>query len=180
MAVRQHLAALEDEGLVEHREERRGVGRPTRLWHVSEDAGAHFPDSHADLTVDLLDSMREAFGEEGLDKLLITRARRQLAGYRAQMPAADAPLGKRVAALAKIRTEEGYMAVSRKERDGSFLLIENHCPICAAARVCQGLCRDELSIFQKLLGKDVRVERAEHLLDGARRCVYEVRPLDPA
>jgi predicted ArsR family transcriptional regulator len=33
-----------------------------------------------------------------------------------------------------LRTEEGYMAEFEAEPDGSFLLIENHCPICAAAK----------------------------------------------
>jgi predicted ArsR family transcriptional regulator len=41
-------------------------------------------------------------------------------------------LASRVALLADIRSEEGYVA--RIERNGpDFLLIEDHCPICAAA-----------------------------------------------
>jgi hypothetical protein len=38
-----------------------------------------------------------------------------------------------VAELARIREEEGYMAEWNPEQDGSLFLIENHCPICAAA-----------------------------------------------
>jgi predicted ArsR family transcriptional regulator len=60
--------------------------------------------------------------------------------------------------------------------DGGFLLIENHCPICAAAAVCQGLCREELSLFRRVLGSEVRVERTDHVLAGARRCAYRITP----
>jgi len=176
--ARQHLAALEDEGLVSRTERREKVGRPAHLWRVTEAAGAHFPDTHADLTVELLESMEEAFGDEGLGRLLAARARRQRSVYRARMPAADAPLGRRLAALARLRREEGYMAESRRQPDGSYLLVENHCPICAAAKVCQGLCRDELELFREVLGRDVTVEREEHLLAGARRCAYRVAPRD--
>ena len=153
------------------------LGRPARLWDLTAAAAERFPDSHADLTVDLLESMQDAFGEDGLDRLLAVRAKRQLAAYRERMPPPEAALDKRVAALAKLRREEGYMAQwSRtKDENGALMLTENHCPICAAAQTCQGLCRDELALFQELL-PDAEVERTEHLLEGARRCAYRVVP----
>ena len=177
MAIRQHLAALEDEGLVDHAEAPRSVGRPAKLWRLTPAAAERFPDSHADLTVDLLESMRDAFGEQGLDRLLAVRAKRQLESYRSRMPGPDAPLDKRVAALSKLRREEGYMAKWSRARgaSGALMLVENHCPICAAAQTCQGLCRDELELFRTLL-PDAKVERIEHLLEGARRCAYRVVP----
>jgi predicted ArsR family transcriptional regulator len=57
---------------------------------------------------------------------------------------------------------------------GGFLLVENHCPVCAAARTCQGLCASELEVFRRVLGPDVTVERSDHILAGARRCAYRV------
>ena len=66
------------------------------------------------------------------------------------------------------------MAEWRRSRDGSLTLIENHCPIRAAAGVCSSLCRAELELFQALLGDDLSVERTEHMLDGARRCAYRI------
>jgi hypothetical protein len=61
-----------------------------------------------------------------------------------------------------------------QDADGSYLLVENHCPICAAATACQGFCRSELQIFQEVLGDDVQVARTEHVLSGARRCAYRI------
>jgi predicted ArsR family transcriptional regulator len=34
-------------------------------------------------------------------------------------------------------------------------LVENHCPICAAAKECVKLCQGELELFQKALGESV-------------------------
>ena len=79
--------------------------------------------------------------------------------------------------LTALRDEEGYMAEARADGKGGFLLVENHCPICAAASACQGFCRSELEVFRKALGPGVRVEREEHLLSGARRCVYRIAAL---
>ena len=66
------------------------------------------------------------------------------------------------------------MADWSQEPDGSFLLVENHCPICAAATLCQGFCRDELELFREVIGPDAEVERSEHLLAEARRCAYRI------
>jgi predicted ArsR family transcriptional regulator len=80
----------------------------------------------------------------------------------------------RIEKLAQLRSREGYMAEWRQQDDGSFLLIENHCPICAAAQLCQGFCRAELEIFRSVLGIDVDVDRIDHILAGARRCAYRI------
>lgn len=174
MAVRQHLAALSAEGLVASSDERRKVGRPARLWSLTDAASQRFPDTHAELTVDLLKALRTTFGDEGLDRLVTERGRQQREMYAARMPAASVPVQERIAALAQVRAAEGYMAEWTADGDGAWLLLENHCPVCAAARVCQGFCRDELEMFRALLGPGVTVTRTEHVLAGARRCAYRI------
>ncbi len=173
MAARQHLYELDKSGLVTFTEEARAVGRPAKIWRLAPGAEAFFPDGHADLSVELLGAMRQTFGEAGLDRLVETRAIAQRKAYGARMAGAD-DLAARLDHLAQIRCEEGYMA--EVIADGSdFLFIENHCPICAAATVCQGLCRAELDVFCDVLGDDVTMERTEHIPQGARRCAYRIR-----
>ena len=175
MAVRQHLYALRDEGLVGYEEQARPRGRPAKLWRLTEAADRYFPDAHAELTVGLLQSMRHAFGEAGLNRLLSLRAREQADAYAGRM-AGRQGLRERLDALAAIRTEEGYMAEIREDGEGGFLLIENHCPICRAAAACTGLCVAELLVFRAVLGPEVAIERGDHILAGARRCAYRVTP----
>jgi predicted ArsR family transcriptional regulator len=173
MAVRQHLAALEDEGLAEFEEEARPRGRPVKLWRTTPEAAGQFADSHSALAVDLIAQMKKAFGESGMDRILKLRTAEQERSYRAQTGDARG-LKARLDKLARIRSAEGYMAEVR--RDGEdFLFVENHCPICAAARLCSGLCREELALFKRVLGPGVEVERTSHILAGAGRCAYRVR-----
>jgi predicted ArsR family transcriptional regulator len=173
MAVRQHLYALADEKLVASAEESRPMGRPAKLWRLTPAANELFPNAHADLTLSLIQSMREAFGEGGLERLIAIRTRSQIAAYTGQVPRRG-PLLERLLALAKVRTREGYMAEVQEEAGGAFLLIENHCPICVAATACTNLCAGELRVFQEVLGSDVLIERTDHILAGARRCAYRV------
>ena len=173
MAVRQHLYALQDEQLVTYQEEARAMGRPAKLWQLTPAADRLFPDGYAELTLSLIDSVREAFGEAGLDRLLEVKTGHQIAAYQALLSSQE-ELRQQLEALASLRTNEGYMAEIQSLDDGSFLLIENHCPICAAATACTGLCARELEVFGRVLGQGVTVERTEHIVAGARRCVYRV------
>ena len=64
----------------------------------------------------------------------------------------------------------------KPQADGSFLLVENHCPICAAASMCKGFCETEIDLFCSVLGSSVLVEREEHIVAGDRRCAYRITP----
>lgn len=174
-AARQHLAKLAGAGLVMHEDRPQGRGRPKRYWVLTEDGNARFPDSHAQLTVDLLQSVRELFGEAGLDRLIEKRRAENLAAYKAEI-SSESSLRQKLDRLVGLRDREGYMAEYSGTEDGGYLLVENHCPVCAAATECQGLCRAELELFQDVLGPDCVVERTDHILSGARRCAYRITP----
>jgi predicted ArsR family transcriptional regulator len=176
MAVRQHLYALQRERLVSAEERPVPLGRPAKYWQLTRDADRLFPDAYAELSVALIDAVGDAFGTAGVQRLLEARLARQQTDYRARI-GPSASLERKLQQLARVRTEEGYMAEVKADGPGTFLFIENHCPICAAATACQGFCATELDLFRATLGPGVSVERAEHILAGDRRCAYRVAPL---
>lgn len=171
-AVRQQLLRLSEEGLVSATAEPGGIGRPSQVYRLTRAAQKRFPDTHAELAVQIIGSIKDVLGDRALDKLIQARASESLARY-GEALRHQPSLEKKIKKLAELRTGEGYMAVWRRDNDG-YLLIENHCPICAAATSCLGFCRSELEIFQEVLGSEVEVERSEHLLAGARRCAYRI------
>lgn len=179
MAVRQHLYELEKEGIAAHSAEASETpGRPAKLWRLTEAAAAFFPDGHGELVAGLLEDIRGTLGEDAMDRLVAQRTARQTADYRQRLDGA-ASLHARLDGLAALRSEEGYMAEVAPQEDGSFLLIENHCAICAAAKACTGLCTQELACFQAVLGDEVRVERIDHILSGGARCTYRIEEVNP-
>jgi predicted ArsR family transcriptional regulator len=176
-AVRQHLDGLEAEGLVSVSDERTGApGRPAGRWRLTRGAQQLFPDRHGELTAQLVGAIREVAGEETLNRVIDFRTRAQQRDYERVISEAGESLIARAEALAKARTAEGYMAEVIGD-DGDLLLIEHHCPICEAAESCAGFCRAELGVFRAVLGEDVSIERTEHLLAGAPRCAYRIRPV---
>jgi predicted ArsR family transcriptional regulator len=177
MGVRRQLEAAEADGLVTHTDTRGKVGRPVRRWLLTDAGHARFPDRHAEVTLDLIKGVRTLFGETGLERLIVAREEASERAYRERVSGC-ATLDERVAALADARSVDGYMAEVQPRVDGSLLLIENHCPICSAARACQQFCRSELDVFRRVLGPGVAVVRIEHQLEGARRCAYLVSQTD--
>lgn len=172
--ARQHLLKLEAAELVESESHREGRGRPRQYWRLTERGHARFPDRHSELTLDLLRSVRDLFGDQGLERLIGHREEATIGDYR-KVVGPKRSLHQKLTALAQIRSREGYMASVAKDVAGSFLFVENHCPICAAAAACQGLCRSELAVFRAVLGADCMIERVDHILAGARRCAYRIR-----
>ncbi|NGZ83652.1 helix-turn-helix transcriptional regulator [Duganella aceris] len=174
MGARRQLEAWQEKGMVTYEDVADKPGRPSRRWLLTEAGHARFPDRHADLTLQLIEQVRTLFGEAGLDKLIDSRETISEQQYRRHLAGARS-LPERVTALVQARSAEGYMAEVEQRDDGSLLLIENHCPICAAAKQCQQFCRSELDVFQRVLGPDCSVGRVEHMLAGARRCVYLIK-----
>lgn len=172
--VRQHLGRLSAEGLIESTQEPSGVGRPAQRWGLLAAAQDRFPDTHADVTAALIESIREELGEAALETVIAHRYRETGKRYRRELKGLDG-VEARLNRLAELRSEEGYMAELVPDGD-DWLLLENHCPICAAARSCQNFCRSELELFQQIVGRGLRVRREDYLLAGARRCAYRISP----
>jgi predicted ArsR family transcriptional regulator len=175
MGIRQHMLALEESGEVIFQDEKAPRGRPTRYWSLTPKTNSHFADRHDELTVQLIDSVIAVFGDDGLDKLITNREESAMRTYRLAL-AERYGVQEKLQTLAKIRSDEGYMATVEQEYD-FFWLLENHCPICAAATKCSNFCRSELQLFQSLLSDVAVISREEHIIKGARRCAYKVTPV---
>jgi predicted ArsR family transcriptional regulator len=172
--ARLHLLKLQEEGLVEAVTEPKGVGRPQQVWSLTERGNRRFPDSHSDLTVQLIQKIEEVLGADALNNVIT--AREQDNSDRYYQALATLPnLSEKLARLAEMRHREGYLAEWRADGD-AFLFIEHHCPICSAARVCGSICQAELKTFHRIFGDQASVERTDHLLSGAKRCVYRIVP----
>jgi predicted ArsR family transcriptional regulator len=170
-AVRQRLDRLHSEDMVAFADRPHGRGRPRRLWWLTPRATALFPDTHAQLTVDLIGAIRSELGEAAFARLLQKRAVEISATYRRRLDGTTGMAAK-FAALAEIRSAEGYMARVEELPGEGYLLVEDHCPICAAAIACQGFCAIEVEVFRGLVDEGWQIERQDHLLSGARRCTY--------
>lgn len=171
MGVRQHLATLERDGLLEATHTRRGKGRPSQVYRLSLAGDELFPRTYGQLAVSLLDEISQLDGVEKVDAIFYRRTEKMRERYALRLR--DKQGLELVQELAKIRDEEGYVAVCEGQDDGSFLLIEHNCPLRDVAGKYRQACRCEISLFKDLLGAEV--DRRNCIADGDHQCRYSIR-----
>lgn len=169
-AVRQQVAVLARDGLVEHLDLRPGPGRPRRRYFLSPAGLTLFPQGYGDLAVEILGQVA-AEDPALLERAFARRAAGRVEQARRRLDPC-APVADRVHELARILDEQGYMARCRAA-DGGLHLEERHCAIAAVARQHACACTSELGFLRGAL-PDARVERVSHMMAGERTCTYLV------
>lgn len=166
--LRQHLAVLGRDGLVRHRELRDGPGRPKHLYALTGLADALFPRAYAELTNELL----EYAGEEDaalVERLFEKRAERRLQGALARLE--GKPFAEKVAEVAKILDEDGYLADFEALPDGSFRIREHNCMVLGVAQRFGHACSSEIDFLGRAL-PEAEIQRVQHMLAGSHACAY--------
>jgi len=172
--VAQQLRALDSAGLVTRTPVRHGVGRPHHLYDVTPDAQDLFPTNYDGLATGLLAAILEVGGEALVEEVFAARRRQAEARLRDRIGAtltADAPLIDRMAIVAGLQDELGYLAEARDDGDGARL-IEHNCAVLDVARRTPAACQAELDLFRSVLGANL--VREHHIASGDRCCSYRV------
>ena len=165
--VRGQLKELEDAGFVAHRRRTDGRGRPTHCYSLTPAAGALFPQRYGDLTNELLDYVDPALVPDLFEK----RRRRRTEGARTRLD--GKPFPDRVAELARILDEDGYLASVEQVDDRTWRIIEGNCAILDVALRYGHACSSELAFLRDVM-PDADIERVSHIVAGARACAYEL------
>lgn len=177
-AVRRHLSALSDEGLIADHDVAgpidRGRGRPARSFVATAEGQR---------------ALKSAYSDVAQEAMAFLRARGELADFVADHGARlerslaasidqTAPVAVRVGALADALAERGY-ATSVRPGPGGYTvqLCQGHCPVQEVAHVTPEWCEEETKTFSRLLG--VHVQRLSTLAQGAHVCTTTI-PLTPA
>ncbi|MGH9077247.1 MAG: helix-turn-helix transcriptional regulator [Acidimicrobiales bacterium] len=168
-ATRHNLGRLADDGLVTHRSEPRGRGRPAHLYELAPLAEALFPKRYGDLTTELLGYLGGA-AAGAVDDLFDQRGRRRL--REAEPRLAGMTLDERVEELTRILDQDGYLAGAERLSDG-WRIVEHNCAILSVAAGFSQACSSELAFLRRAL-PGARVERVAHRMDGAHVCAYRV------
>ena len=169
MGIRQHLAVLESENLVEYHREKQKRGRPRHIYRLTEDANGLFPTAYANFAVGLLHEVAKFNGPGFINKVFKERMKSQLQTYQQRLHGEKfVRTRQRTCPYSRRR---GYMA-SFDEDEDAYVLIEHNCPIAVIAQEYPHVCEIELGLFRQSLG--AKVVREEYLMQGSHRCCYRI------
>jgi DeoR family transcriptional regulator, suf operon transcriptional repressor len=169
--VRTHLRALGAEGLVERRGRRRnGPGRPEIVYGLTESADALFPQRAGPLLNEFTRFL-EGRGQAGLVRdFFDQRLEERLAEVRARVDGLDADA--RLDEVARVLSDEGFMAEVGTDDAGGTQLRLCHCPVRQLVDVTRAPCRAELAFVRDILG--ARLRRVSYIPAGDDACCYKL------
>lgn len=178
MTVRQHLATLERDNLVQAHEVRRPTGRPHYVYNLTDKGEEIFPKRYDLLATMLIQEVgslepREIHGLSPAEKqrLLLRRLADRMANQ--YTPQVDGkPLEERVVTVTDILQQEGGFAEWRR-REGGFEIADHNCVYRRVAEANSQLCAWHLQFLSRLLGGEV--ECAEYMSQGAECCRFWVK-----
>ncbi|HYF80389.1 MAG TPA: metalloregulator ArsR/SmtB family transcription factor [Symbiobacteriaceae bacterium] len=177
VAVRRHLTSLERDGLVSSVQERLPMGRPTRVYSLTESADELFPKKYGALTLEILDFLADDNGDL-VEQFFAARGKSFVGKYGPEVTKGES-LEDRVARLSEIQQANGYLSDWAKAEGDTFVLKEFNCPVHQVSRKYPHACHHELEFFKTVLGTE-SVERVECIAKGGTCCRYVIAPTENA
>ena len=152
-AVRQHLAALENDGLVIRGITRASGGRPEQLYVLTDKGKECFPRHYAWFAQLLIDSVQQEAGSDGLSDRLMTMGNQVGKQLMTQFPELITREEK-VKKLSELMEQLGYDA--RSASDGSKDVIEaDNCVFHAIALKTPNICQFDLALLSAFTDSSV-------------------------
>jgi predicted ArsR family transcriptional regulator len=171
--LRVHLAALEADGLVSRVPVRiKGRGRPRHRYALTPAGHARFPQREGELLGDFACWLAARGGEGEIRRFLEERVEAARPGARARLRGlrGSARLGE----VARILSEQGFMAELEANRGKSPVLRLCHCPIRHLVGATRVPCRVELGFVEEMVGRSL--ERISYIPAGDGACAYRLGP----
>lgn len=171
ISVRHHVTKLEAEGFVTSEEERHGVGRPRRVYFLTEEGMEQFPTRYLRLTVRLLQQLKETLPEPMIDKLFTQVANDLVKDYTSDLQLDGVPMEERLDIVQDLLRGEGFTMEWDLQEDG-YHIREVNCPYYHIGMDHPEVCIVDQTLISSML--NVPVKKVNCILDGDPFCTYVV------
>jgi predicted ArsR family transcriptional regulator len=173
ISIRHHISKLEADGLVDSIEEKHGVGRPRRLYFLSEKGREQFPTRYLRLIIRLLEQLRESLPDAMVNRLFSQIAREMASDYETILNSLN--IEERLNLVTKLLGEEGF-AVEWEKHGNEYQIREISCPYYHLGQYYPEICSVDQTLISTMLS--VPVEKIKCVLRGDAHCTYAVSNLE--
>ena len=167
-AVRQHVTALERDGLVTAQGMRAGSRRPSRTYGLTESGAEEFPRRYDLLALSLLEALRDTVGDETTETVLNALVDKVAARW---LPALERlEPGTRAAEVVQLMNKLGYHARGVTGAGSASGIEAVNCVYHRVARETRIVCRFDERLLSRLLGETVSLTSC--MAEGDGSCVF--------
>ncbi|MDB4491682.1 hypothetical protein N9260_01530 [bacterium] len=172
MGVKQHCDDLEKIGLLDtwrRPREEGSSGRPEKAYRLTPRANIFFPNFDNEFTTSILAAVKDAFGGNAPEKLIISYLNNKVRYYQHHIKGAN--LLERATSFAIIRNREGFLCVCENNQDSTakVQIIEYHNPLREIFEKYPAASRTEQTMMEHSLG--CSLSRKEEQISGLTRTV---------
>jgi DeoR family transcriptional regulator, suf operon transcriptional repressor len=175
ISVRHHIARLEAEGLATSEEERHGVGRPRRLYFLTEAGLEHFPSRYMRLTIRLLEQLKGSMPEPMVSQLFTQMAQDMADEVKTQARGLD--MEQRLDLVTGLLSDEGF-TVQWEKQGSQYLIREISCPYYRVGQNHPEVCSMDQTLISTVLA--VPAEKVNCVLNGDAHCTYMIEQTNQA
>ena len=172
-AVRQHLAALDSDGLIALGATRPSGGRPHQLYALTEKGKEIFPRQYTWFAQMMVESVERETGAEGLSKRLEEIGSTLGKQLRSQYPGL-ATREQKVDKLAEVMEGLGYNAKNVTAPRRAPVIEADNCVFHNLARKNPEICRLDLALLETFT--DSQVDHQECMARGGNVCRFKFTP----
>lgn len=171
ISVRHHIAKLQAEGLVDSEEERHGVGRPRRLYFLTEAGLERFPTRYIQMSNRLLDQIKQQLSEAEVRQLFTSMAQNLVAAGTNEGEIDRLDFEQRLELVRKLLINEGFTV--EWERNGDeYHIKETNCPYLQVGQQHPEICALDQTLISTVLS--VPTDKVACILNGDATCTYVI------
>ncbi len=169
ISVRHHIGKLEAEGLVSSDEDHYGVGRPRRMYSLTEKGRENFPTRYITLTLRLLEQLKESMPQSMVNRLFTQMAQDMVSEHRAEIESLSTE--ERLNLVKKLLTKEGFNV--EVERYGDLYQIrELSCPYFHLGQTHPEVCSVDQTLISTIL--NIPAHKIQCILQGDSHCTFVI------
>lgn len=173
ISVRHHIAKLEAAGKIVSEEENHGVGRPRRVYFLTNRGMEQFPHRYLTLSIRLLEQLKDTLPKSTVQKIFKEIASDMVDDHTAQIDLSELDLSERLSLITQLLQNEGFTIEVLSNEDG-FQIRESSCPYKHVGEEHPEICLVDETIIEKVLA--TTIEKTHCVLDGDPYCAYLAPP----
>lgn len=171
ISVRHHIAKLEAENLVVSQEERHGVGRPRRVYFLTQKGLEHFPSRYVQMSNRLLEQLKQTISSTDVKNLFTKIAEDIVADQINPAQLESLSFEKRLDLMQEILAREGFIVSWDREGD-TYRIQAISCPYIHIGQAHSEICALDQTIMSKVLA--VPIEKINCAIKDGGHCIYVI------
>lgn len=171
ISIRHHISSLQVEGLVLSEEVIHGVGRPRRVYFLSEAGLEKFPTRYVRLTIRLLEQLKETIPAPIVSQLFSQMAVELANDFASSKGFQNMSLEERLNSMKLWLAQEGFQ-IEWEKRGNQYHIVESSCPYYHVGQDHPEICAVDQVLISSVLS--ATASKTKCILNGDENCLYVV------